>query len=105
MPFIEDATGMAAVGLIFGIAAAAIGDWVVTHAGDFLRNLTVGVAAVSAVLGLGALVSENLLDATTREIVLGAFMVTIVAQWGLAIMRHAGVLTLEAEQPRQLGHA
>jgi len=104
MPFIQDPTGMAGLGLLLGAAAAAIGGWVILHEGAFLRVTTVALALVSLGLGATALVSEHLLDLAARQLVLGAFMVSIAAMWGLALLHYSGVVRGEVETPSGLGH-
>jgi hypothetical protein len=105
MPFIQDPRGMSGVGLIFGVAAAAIGGWIVRHEGQATWITTVGLAVVSAVLGVLTLLSENLFDATTSAVLLGAFMASIVVQWGLALLRHGGIVRMEGQPTSRLGHA
>jgi hypothetical protein len=98
MPFIQDPTGMAGVGLILGIAAGAVGGWVALRAGVVQRFVTGALALVSLGLGIAALVSEHALEVATREGMLGAFMASIVVLWVIALGRHSR-LTAGAATP------
>jgi hypothetical protein len=104
MPFIQDPTGMAGLGLLLGAAAAVIGGWVILHEGTFLRVTTEALALVSFGLGITALLSEHLMDLTARQFVLGAFMLSIAAMWGLALLHYGGVVRGEVETPSGLRH-
>jgi hypothetical protein len=105
MPFIQDPEGMAGVGLILGLAAGAIGGWVAWRAGTFVRLATAGLALVSLGLGIATAVSHDLLAATTREALLGAFIASIVALWAVAALRHSGFVESGTEPTSGLGHA
>jgi hypothetical protein len=105
MPFIQDPTGMAGLGLLLGLAAAAVGGWIVVRAGAVTAIATVVLGIVSLGAGIAALVSEHLFDATTREYVLGGFMATLAVLWGLALLRHSGLVPGEEEPTSRLGHA
>ena len=99
---ILDPTGMAGLGLILGIIAAAVGGWVTLAERFAIRVTTWVVGAVSAILGVLALVGENLFNnATTWEWVLGGFIASIVVLWGLALARHAGIAA--GERPHVAG--
>lgn len=90
---ILDPTGMSGVGLILGAIAAVVGGWIVLSEGTAVRYLTGGLGLLSAVLGILALVGENLFNnATVWESVLGAFIASIVLLWGVAIVRHSGIV-------------
>lgn len=104
MPFIEDPTGMAAVGLILGVIAAVAGGFIALREGAANTVTTVTLGIVSLGLGIATLVSEHLFDVTSRAIVLGAFMASIVALWALALLRHGGVIASETETTSRLGH-
>ena len=96
---IMDPTGMAGFALVLGVIAAIVGGWIVVGEGALLRYVTGGLGIVSAVLGVLALVGENLFNnATVWESVLGGFIASIVLLWGIAIIRHAG-LTPETHAP------
>jgi hypothetical protein len=105
MPFIQDPTGMAGVGLILGITAAAFGGWVILQARGFQRFLTDALALVSLGLGIAALVSEHLLDAAVRDGVLAAFIASIVVLWAFATLRHGGVIADATAPPSGLRQA
>lgn len=90
---ILDPTGMGGVALLVGIVAAVIGGWIILGEGTMLAYLTGAVGAVSAILGVLALVGEHLFNnATIWESVLGAFMASIVVLWGIATAHHAGLI-------------
>ena len=97
---IQDAAGMATVGLGAGVALIYLGGWVTDPASGALRYLAVGLQLLSAALGMLALLGENLFGPTAWEGILAAFIGTIVLLWGLAIGRHAGFLRgLESPPP------
>lgn len=98
MPFIQGVTGMAGVGLALGAVAAVVGGWIATREGILINNATLALAIVSAGFGITALVSENMLDPAGRQIALGIFMATIVGLWGLALLRHSGIIPAVEEQ-------
>lgn len=104
---IMDPTGMSGLGLIVGFVAAYIGGWVVLREGAGLAYLTGGIAAVSAILGVLALVGENLFSSRTAwDTVLAAFMGGIALLWGIATARHAGLAGGgETHAPAGLTHA
>lgn len=90
---IMDPTGMSGLALVLGVIAAIVGGWIVLGEGALLRYVTGGLGVVSAVLGVLALVGENLFNnATVWESVLGGFIASIVLLWGIAITRHAGLI-------------
>lgn len=91
---IMDPTGMAGLALVLGVIAALVGGWVELGEGVVTRYVTAGLGLVSAVLGILALVGENLFNNTTVwDGVLGAFIASIVLLWGIAITRHAGLVS------------
>ena len=96
MPFIQDPEGMAAVALVFGVAAAANGGWVAWSSGLVLRLATTGLAVAAAGLGVLTLVSMDFLAAVTREWLLAGFLATIVVLWGQAMLRHGGIVRTAA---------
>ena len=89
MPFVQDPTGMAGLGLVLGLIAAAVGGWIAVGAGALTRYTTVGVGLASLVIGVLALVSENFLDLAVRQGLLIAFVATIFVLWAVATLRHA----------------
>ena len=89
MPFVQDPTGMAGLGLVLGLIAAVVGGWIVVGAGALTRYTTAGVGLGSLVVGVLALVSENFMDLTIRQGLLIAFVVSIFFLWAVAILRHA----------------
>jgi hypothetical protein len=104
MPFVQDPTGMAGVGLLLGLAAALVGGWIALREGTVTTITTVALGIVSLGAGIAALVSEHLFDPTAREIVLGGFMATIAVMWGIALLRHSGILSEETHPTSRLGH-
>jgi hypothetical protein len=87
MPFVEDARGMAAVGLILGTAAYAViaqGD-----PADRADRLEDVVALVAFVLGFTAFA---LAETAAAEVLLAVFMGSILVAWGVKLLDHAGVL-------------
>lgn len=88
---ILDPTGMSGLALFLGIIAALVGGWIALGVGNTVRYITGGLGLVSLVLGVLALLGENLFSsAYVWEGVLGAFIASIVLLWGIAIGRHAG---------------
>lgn len=104
---ILDPTGMSALGLVLGAIAAIVGGWIVLREGTALAYLTGGLGIVSAVLGVLALVGENLFNnGTLWETVLAAFIGSIVLLWGIATGRHAGMVAGgQPHAPAGLTHA
>ena len=87
MPFVEDPRGMAAIGLVLGIAA-----FLVIRTGDRLDRLgksELALAGTSLVLGIIALV---LAEAAAAEVLLALFMVSILVVIAVELMDHVGVL-------------
>jgi hypothetical protein len=105
MPFIQDPTGMAGVGLILGAIAAYVGGWIVVRAGNAVRYLTATLGLVSLALGLLALAGENLFSSTVWEYILGGFIAGIVLLWGIAIGRHSGLDSGQTQAPSGLATA
>ena len=89
MPFIEDPRGMAATGLVLGLAAAIVaGRDALTPHPLHRAALASGIAAFA--LGIAALWAE------TSEVLLALFVIGIVITWGLGELaahadRHAPV--------------
>ena len=87
MPFINDPRGMAAVGLVLGTVA-----FLVMRSGDRLDRVgkvETGVAAVSFVLGVAALVFA---EPALADLVLAVFMASILIVWLLEVVDHAGLV-------------
>jgi hypothetical protein len=87
MPFVEDPRGMAAIGLVLGIAAFLVmrlGD-----ATDRLGKIEVAVALVSLALGVIALA---LAETAAAEVLLAVFMGSIAVVWLMEFADHVGVL-------------
>jgi hypothetical protein len=80
LPLIHDARGMAGVGLVLGLAACITGAQEVT-AHDRLLTVVIALGTTATVLGITAVATEN-------GLVLAAFMVSIVAAWLVATVRH-----------------
>lgn len=101
---ILDPTGMAGLALVLGAIAAYIGRWIVIGGGLITSYVTAGLGLLAAALGVLALVGENLFNnAATWETVLGAFIASIVALWGIALARHAGLVAgRETREPARL---
>jgi hypothetical protein len=79
VPFAEDVRGMAAVGLVLGFASRRVGG---RHEFPHERLAFAGGLG-SMALGIVALATEN-------ELVLAAFMASIVALWAAAVYVHSG---------------
>ena len=87
MPFIEDPRGMAATGLLLGIAAFLVmrqGDAI-----DRIGKLELAAAGVSLALGVTALVVA---ETAAAEAMLAVFMGSILIVWMLELSDHVGVL-------------
>jgi hypothetical protein len=88
MPFIEDARGMSAVGLILGVVAFAVhrsGDPF-----DRIGKTEVALGAVSLALGLVALI---LAETAAAEVLLAVFMGSIIVVWAVELLDHVGALS------------
>lgn len=86
MPYIEDARGMAAVGLLLGALA-----FVVMRSGDQLDRagkVEAGIALVSLGLGLVALAFA---ETAAAEVLLAVFLASILVVWAVEAVDHAGV--------------
>ncbi|MBJ7356760.1 hypothetical protein [Nocardioides sp.] len=87
MPFIEDPRGMAATGLLLGIAAFLVmrqGDAI-----DRIGKLELAAAGVSLALGVTALVVA---ETAAAEAMLAVFMGSLLIVWMLELTDHVGVL-------------
>jgi hypothetical protein len=95
MPFIQDPRGMAATGLVLGLAAAAVvgreafrGTWGVTAA--FFAVASGGVGAVTFIRAEEGALSEGLL---------AVFVVAIVVAWALAELVRTRLVRSRAGHP------
>ena len=87
VPFVEDARGMAAVGVILGAAAFLVMRW-----GDAFgryEKVTTAVAVAALLLGL---LTVALGETAAAEALLAAFMVSIGVVWAMEIADHAGLV-------------
>ena len=85
MPLVQDARGMAGVGLLLGGAA-----FVVLLGGneqDRLGKIQIGSASVSAVLGIVAL---GFAETAAAEVLLALFMASILVVLAIVLIDHAG---------------
>lgn len=81
MPFVQDPRGMAAVGLILGLAAAVVaGRDAFTP--EPLHRAALGAGVVALVLGIATVWAE------TSEALLAAFIIAIVVTWALGEAAH-----------------
>ncbi len=85
VPLVQDARGMAAVGLLLGAAAFAVlvGD----NKRDRVGKIETGLAVLSAVLGVIALA---LAETAAAEVLLAIFMVSILVVLAAELIDHAG---------------
>ncbi len=93
MPFVEDARGMSAVGLVLGTAA-----YLVFERGDSfdaVDKAEAGLALVTLALGLVALAAA---ETAAAEVLLAVFMGAILVVWAVKLADHAGVLPM-AQHP------
>lgn len=87
MPFIEDERGMAATGLLLGVAAFLVmrqGDAI-----DRIGKVELAAAGVSLALGITALVVA---ETAAAAAMLAVFMGSILVVWMLELADHVGVL-------------
>jgi len=93
MPFIQDARGMSAIGLLLALAA-----YMVLQRND-PDDVTdrVEIALASASLGLGVL-AVALSETSSAEVLLAAFAASVFVVWVIKLMDHAGVLPM-AQHP------
>ena len=97
MPFIQDARGMSAVGLLLALAA-----YMVLQRND-PDDATdrVEIALASASLGFGVL-AVALSETASAEVLLAAFVGSVLVVWATKVMDHAGALPL-AQHPTGRG--
>jgi uncharacterized membrane protein YfcA len=94
MPFIQDARGMSAVGLVLGSIA-----FLVLQSGNADDRVGAGegvAAIVSMSLGLAALL---LAETAAAEILLAVFMVSILLVYAFEVADHAGLVHAHAGPP------
>ena len=89
MPFIEDPGGMAATGLVLGLIAAAVaGREAFTEERLGRAAEIVGLASLGT--GLATLIWAE--SGTVSDVLLGAFMGTMVLTWALVMVQDSGLL-------------
>jgi hypothetical protein len=87
MPFIEDARGMAATGLVLGIAAYLVMTW--GDSFDQVGKAETALAVVGLALGVVALAFA---EGAAAEVLLAVFMTSILVIWAVKLVDHAGLL-------------
>ena len=93
VPFVQDARGMAATGLILALAAYLV---IQRYDPDDLTDrVEISLEIVS--LGLGVL-AVTLAETASAEVLLAVFMGSILVVWAIKMMDHAGVLPM-AQHP------
>jgi len=93
VPFVEDARGMSAVGIVLGLIAFLVLESDDTR--DTTDKLELAVAGAAMVLGL---VTFTLAETAAAEVLLAVFMGSILVVWAVELADHAGVLPL-AQHP------
>ena len=93
MPFIQDARGMSATGLILALAAYMVMQRY--DPDDMTDRVEISLEIVS--LGLGVL-AVTLAETASAEVLLAVFMGSILVVWAIKMMDHAGVLPM-AQHP------
>jgi hypothetical protein len=76
MPFIQDPRGMAATGLVLGLAAAAVAGRAAFRP-EPMHRAALGTGVVALALGIAALLVG------TSEVLLAVFIAAIVVTWAL----------------------
>src|SRR5512133_1071471 len=89
MPFIEDLRGMAATGLVLGLIAAAVAGRAAFTQERFGRAAEI-VGFVSLGTGLATLIWAE--SGTLSEVLLAAFIGTMVLTWALVMVEDSGLL-------------
>lgn len=91
VPFIEDARGMSATGLVLGAVAFLVfrrgGES--DRESDALSRLDRVLFAAAAVLGLVSLLAA---ESAAADVLLAAFMGSILAVFAIGLMEHAGLV-------------
>lgn len=85
MPFVQDARGMSAVGLLLGAAAFLV--LLGGNKRDRAGKIEIGVTMVSGVLGLVAL---GFAETAAAEVLLAIFMGSILVVLAIVLIDHAG---------------
>ncbi|MCX2950312.1 hypothetical protein [Lentzea sp. NEAU-D7] len=86
MPFVKDPRGMAAVGLVLGVAAFLVVRW-----GDALDRVGMAETGLAVlVLALGV-VTLFLAETAAAEVLLAVFMGSILLMLAVELVDHAGV--------------
>ena len=86
MPFIEDARGMSATGLVLGIAAYLVMSRGDSH--DLVGKMQIALAMAGLALGIAALVFA---ETAAAELLLALFMLSIAEVWFVEMVDHSGV--------------
>lgn len=86
MPFIEDARGMSAAGLVLGIAGYLVMSRGDSH--DMVGKMQIGFAVAGLALGIAALVYA---ETAAAELLLALFMASIAEVWFVEMVDHSGV--------------
>lgn len=97
MPFLKDPRGMAATGLVLGLAAAAMAGEAILASGLWHR-ITLAVGVVTFGLGVATVWVE------TNEVLLAAFMAGIAVTYALAEFVHVRKPAAASVKPGQLVH-
>jgi len=100
VPFVQDPRGMAAVGLILGFVAFLL-MWG-PDALDRIGKVELTVAIVALGLGVAALV---LAGTAFAEVLLAAFMASILVVWAFELMDHLGMIPGSTHHPTSPMHA
>jgi hypothetical protein len=89
MPFVKDPRGMAAAGMVLGIAAYLALEW--GDALDMTDRVETGIAFVAMTFGLATL---SLAETAAAEVLLAIFMGSVLMVWAVKLADHAGVLPM-----------
>jgi hypothetical protein len=94
MPFVQDPRGMSAIGLVLGAAAFLV----MRYGDDFGRyeKVTTAVAVGALVLGL---VTFALAETGVAEVLLAAFMVSILVVWAMELADHTALVHRQTGAP------
>ena len=99
VPFVQDARGMAAVGLVLGFVAFLL--MCGPDALDRIGKVELTVAIVALGLGVAALV---LAGTAFAEVLLAAFMASILVVWAFELMDHLGMIPGSTHHPTSPMH-
>ena len=89
MPFVEDPRGMAAIGIVLGLAAFGVIESGDTR--DTTDKLELGLMVLVLAFGV---VTFALAETAAAEVLLAVFMGAILVVWAVKMADHAGVLPL-----------